>query len=213
MTDRPRLLSDQNLDLLLQETPWGRGGVDRLIRSGPDPTKLRTFWTGLTIYRQGGQHFQNQFDQALSAAQGRNAWEPQLRAIAMTKRDMLAAPGDYPFCLTGQQWREHCQSLFGGMIDSTDYKPPSAMADLKSLVIKTLVGTFIGAVATYMIPEEALVATAAAGLGGNALKGMTMAIGSEVTNHLLPGGSPLDDLDKAEIWRRYQLESRRRKLP
>ena len=205
--------SDQNLDLLLAETPWGRGGVARLIRSAPDPDKMRAFWSGLAVYRYAGMDWQHRYDQALSAAQGRNAWEPHLRAVAMTKLAMLASPGDYPFCLTGTEWRQQCQSLYGGQIDSTLYKPPSAAADTARLVAKTLFGSVAGVVIAGLLPEDLLVGSAIAGLAGPAaVKGVAMAAANTMLDAALPTGNPIDDMEKAAIWQRYQIEYRRRKL-
>ncbi len=132
----------------------------------------------------------------------------------MTKLDIVATPADYPFCLSLTQWREHCQQLWGGLIDSTDYRPPSAAAGTMRLVAKTLFGTFVGVLVAVSLPEDlALGAMASAIARTTALRGVAIASANAVVEHVLPTNNPLDDIAKARAWNRYLLENRRRKLP
>ncbi len=73
MPDQPAPLSDTSLELLLKQTPWGRGGVARLIKGAPDLNKLWAFWSGLTVYRLVGTYFQHRYDKAPLATQGRTS--------------------------------------------------------------------------------------------------------------------------------------------
>ena len=206
-------ISDQSLELLLAETRWGTGGVAARITGSPDPAKMRAFWAGLSVYRLTGQHFQNCFDQALAAVTGKNRWSIYVQSVIQAKHDMMQAPGDYPFCLSPVEWREHCQKLWGGMIDSTDFRPPNAVADTLAIIAKTLFGVGAGIYVATLIPEGMLAGTAIAAIGGPAMaRGALVAGANTVVEHLLPSNNPLNDLATAAVWRRYQLESRRRKL-
>ena len=213
MAQAGSLLSDQNLELLLQETRWGSGGVTARITGSPDPAKFRAFWTGLTLYRLAAKDFQRRFDQALSDAAGRNAWTIHAQSVIQAKHDMMQAPGDYPFCLGPRQWREHCQALWGGLIDGNDYRPPNAYTDMLLMVGKTLFASAAGVGIALLLPEEAMAGTALAAISGpGATKAIGLAAANTVVEHALPTSNPLDDMAKATVWRRYQLENRRRKL-
>lgn len=206
-------LSDQNLEFLLAETRWGTGGVAARITAAPDPLKARAMWAGLTLYRLGKPEFQRRFDQALADMQKRSPWNTQVQSVIQAKHEMMASPGNFPFSLSNQEWGQQCQTLFGGTIDTAIYTPPSVYRDVFALVAKAILGLGAGIFVGLMLPEEALAAPVVVAIGGKAMaKGALNSGMASFSEHLLPGGNPLDDADKLTVRRRYELENKRRKL-
>ena len=60
---------------------------------------------------------------------------------------------------------------------------------------------------------EAMASTALAAISGStATKAIGLPVANTVVEHALPTSNPLDDMAKATVWKRYQLENRCRKL-
>ncbi|NPD68429.1 hypothetical protein HN018_08510 [Lichenicola cladoniae] len=206
-------LNDANLDLILRQSDWGIGGIAVRITPAPDAVALRGFWVGLTLYRWASPAYRQWFNAALDSIARRRPWSIYAQSVIQTKHAMLRAPGDYPFCLTQQQWQEHCQMLFGGQVDSADYTPPSVIRDTVGYILSAIGTLAVGAGVTLLVPEEALAGTAIAALGGPAItKSIAVAAGSALLQHVIPTTNPIDDIDKVRTWHRYQFESQRRKL-
>ena len=207
-------LSDRGIDLVLRQTVWGSGGIAARVLAAPDPDRQRGYWTGLTLYRWATPAFRAGFDKALEADFSRHPWTNLITGVIQAKRAMMAAPGDYPFCLDPVQFREKCQALFGGQIDGSDYTPPNAYRDAAKMVLKAIGATALVAGAAALLPEEALAGLAIYGVSGTAAaRSVAIAAGNVVLDHLLPTANPLDSLHQSELWRRYQVENLRRKLP
>ena len=192
----------------------GESGNGPLVLASPDPEEFRTYWTGLTVYRLGGQEFQRAFGKALVKAQKKYGVQSEpLRAVIQTTMDVIQSPTDYPFCLTHQEWIVNCKAKFGGQLDGSAYKPPSIAIETSNIVLKLLLGSAVAAVSAKLAPGPIGSGIGAVVLGTTAKDLTTKSIPGLIIDHFLPPGNPLDDYDKEAVFKRYEKENNRRKLP
>ena len=218
-------LSDANLSLLLQEL------VNRptlaTVNASANPSVLKALWTTLTFY-QWVPSVRSSINAAIQAAMHVPGLTSHAAAIAQTRDALLADPDFYPFCLSAQYWPDAQRAHFRGLVGQTTYQPPSYFGALASDAMKILIPTLAGTVVAAFLPEEligGMVTLAATKVAGRALSstamsfvakmatGTGLAAGGSAVASTFNGKSSADAERDREMWRRYQIEARRRRTP
>ncbi len=219
------VLSDENLGLMLSEL------VNRptiaTVNASKNPALLKSLWSLLTVY-QWTPTIQGSVDAAIRAAMVQPGLTSHVSAIALTRDALVIDPDFFPFCLSPGYWADAQRAHFRGLIGQTTYPPPSYYGALASDAWKVVLPVAAGAVVAAFLPEElvggavALAATKLAGrtltsAGSKALAkmatGIGLAGGGMALGNALNGPTPGDAARQDEMWRRYQIEARRRAMP
>ncbi len=218
------ILSDANLGFLLSEL------VNRptigTVNASAAPDVLKGLWSALTFY-QWTPAARPTIDAAIRGALVRVDISSHAKAIAQTRDAMLGDPDYYPFCLSPQYWPDAQRSHFRGLVTQTTYQPPGYWGALARDVVKTVGPVLLGVAVASALPEELVggaVALAASRVAGKELTaGVTKAVaklalgtglaagGSAVAN-AFSGPSASDAAHDTEMWRRYQIEAKRRAM-
>ena len=218
------VLNDANLGLLLSEL------VNRptigTINVSKNPLLLKALWSALTFY-QWAEAARPAVDAAIRAAIVQPGLTSHVAAVAQTRDALLADPDFYPFCLSPQYWPDAQRAHFRGLVGQTTYQPPSYWGALGRDVAKVVIPVAVGAGAAVALPEEvvgSLVALAATKVAGRAVTasvskfvaktavGTLLSGGGTALANGLSGPSSGDAAHDAEMWRRYQIEAKRRML-
>lgn len=224
MAQGARNLGDAKLDLQLQELINGPRLSD--IEASPIAGVLKGLWTALTFY-QWTPAVRTGFDAGIRAAQARHDSFHQANAIAQVRDAMLADPDFYPFCLSPMYWPDAQRAHFRGLVGQTTYQAPVYWSAVASDAAKLVLPVLAGAGLALFLPEEAVagaVAIAAARVVGRevtakatgfiakTVMGSGLAIGGSALASSLSGPSASDAARQNEMWRRYQIETRRRSM-
>lgn len=216
------VLSDNNLSLLLQELP--HRPTIQTINASPDRDILKGLWSAMTFY-QWTPAVRQTIDAAIQSAMTRRDLVSAASAVAQTRDAMMADPDFYPFCLSPQYWPDAQRAHFRGLVGQTTYQPPAYWHAIGSDAMKMLAPVFIGVLVGVALPEELVggaVALAATRIAGKALTetatkaaakiamGTGLAATGSVIANAFTGPSASAAAHDAEMWRRYQLEAKRR---
>ena len=219
------VLNDANLGLLLSEL------VNRptigTINASKNPGLLKSLWTLLTVY-QWTPTIQASVDAAIRAAMTQPGLTSHVSAVALTRDALMSDPDYFPFCLSPGYWPDAQRAHFRGLVGQTTYRPPSYYGALASDAWKVVLPVAVGAAVATFLPEELVggaVTIAAMKLAGKSLSSAgtkmlaKMATGTGLSAsgfalaNTLNGPLATDAGRQDEMWRRYQIEARRRALP
>lgn len=187
---------------------------------------LKGLRTALTFY-QWTPAVRQGFDAAIRAAQARHDTFRHANAIAQTRDAMMADPDFYPFCLSPMYWPDAQRAHFRGLVGQTTYQAPVYRSAVASDVTKLVLPVFAGAAVALFLPEEAVagavvlaatrvaekaVTARAASFIAKTAIGTGLATGGSALANSMSGPLASDAARQDEMWRRYQLEARRRSM-
>ena len=203
-----RWMADDAVDLLLKEVD----AVWSLVSTAPDPARARALFVGLTLFRFDDT-LKRMLEEQLTALRWRDGWTPFASWLTGLMFEVRDDPASWPFCLSEQEFDFHATQSFGGEIGKIEgvYHPPSFYEDLGRDILGIMFGVGLGVLATAAFPEAAAGTALAASLSPPIARGLLSGAGGIVGSHFF-GKDPFDAATKSMLWKRYEIDYRRRQL-